>query len=211
MNSKKLHFILLGIIALLFAGLIGGAYGINSLLVKQSDDLQQLKATSLALEQQKTGLIKAKADIQKYADLEKITKAIVPEDKNQAEAVREIVKIAEQNNVKLASISFPASSLGSGASKPGVNKITTPNSGSKNTKSLSQLVALKNVPGVYQLVIQVESETNSPVTYSSFIGFLDDLEHNRRTSQVSSVSIEPQATNRNLLSFNLTLNGYVKP
>jgi hypothetical protein len=213
MNSKRLHFILIGVLILLFGGLVGGAYGTNSLLVKQSTSLTALKAKSQALDQQKIGLIKAKKDIAKYSELEMIAKAIVPEDKSQAEAVREIVKIADANNISLASITFPASSLGSGpagTASASTATVVVPSPVSSK-KSLSQLLAVKNIPGVYQLQIVVNGDTNKPVPYDKFIAFLDDLEHNRRTAQVSSITLQPDQNNRNNLTFNLTLNEYIKP
>src|SRR5438105_3846240 len=112
MNSKRLHMILVASIILLLVGLVAGAYGVNSLLTKRADKLTNLKAKSQALAQEQVSLNQAKKDIKKYADLEKIAGAIVPEDKNQADAVREIVNIAAANNVNLAAINFPASTLG---------------------------------------------------------------------------------------------------
>lgn len=210
MSAKRLHFILLGVVSLLFVGLIAGAYGMNSLLGQRANKLTSLKAKNLALEQEKVGLAKAKQGIEKYSDLEKITKEIVPEDKSQAEAVREIVKIASANNISLASITFPASTLG-GQAGSSVPSTTGPSSPSSSKKSLSQLQQVKNIPGVYQLQIVVTGDTNKPVQYNKFIAFLSALENNRRTAQVSTITITPDPNNKNNLTFNLTLNEYIKP
>ena len=212
MNSKRVYLVLILLVGLLLIGLVAGAYGVNKLLAKKAVELTQLKAKSQALDQEKVSLTKAKSDIKKYAELEKIAQSVVPEDKNQAAAVREIVKIAESNNVKLASITFPASTLGSGpagASTP--RPAPAAGGGSKSSGKLSQLEAVKNIPGVYQMVITVNGDSNQPVQYNKFISFLDDLEHNRRTALVSNITIQPNPTNRNLLSFSLTLNQYIKP
>jgi hypothetical protein len=72
-------------------------------------------------------------------------------------------------------------------------------------------LAVPNIPGVYQLQITVEGDSSKPVQYNSFLNFLTALEHNRRTAQVSTVSIAPSASNPNLLSFTLTLEEYIKP
>jgi hypothetical protein len=210
MSAKRLHFILLGVVSLLFVGLIVGAYGMNSLLGQRANKLTGLKAKNLALEQEKVGLAKAKQGIEKYSDLEKITKEIVPEDKSQAEAVREIVKIASANNISLASITFPASTLG-GQAGSSVPSTSGPSSPSSSKKSLSQLQQVKNIPGVYQLQIVVTGDTNKPVQYNKFIAFLSALENNRRTAQVSTITITPDPNNKNNLTFNLTLNEYIKP
>jgi len=211
MSAKRLHFILIGLIGLLFIGFVASAFGINSLLSKRANSLTALKAKNLALEQQKLGLIKAKADIEKYAELETITKSIVPEDKSQADAVREIVKIAGENEISLSSITFPASTLGAGPVSASGVASPSPSAASANKKSLSQLQAVKDIPGIYQLQIVVTSDTNKPVPYSKFISFLKALENNRRTALVSNISIQPDPLNPKNLTFTLTLNGYIKP
>jgi len=218
MNSKRLYFLLLAMICLLVFGLIGGTYNANNLLTERASKLTNLKAKSLALAEQQVSVNKSKKDIEKYAELDKIAKAVVPEDKDQAQAVREIVNIADKYNVKLATIGFPASTLGNSA-VPGTTTPapaaagTTPNaSASKsNAGALSQLTPVKNIPGVYQLQINVQSDSNKPVAYGEFIKFLSALERNRRTAQVSTITIEPSTANRGMLSFNLTLNQYIKP
>jgi len=49
------------------------------------------------------------------------------------------------------------------------------------------------------------------VQYASFINFLSALEHNRRTAQISAITLQPSTNNPNLLAFTLTLNEYIKP
>src|SRR3990167_9442113 len=78
--------------------------------------------------------------------LEKKARAIVPADKNQAAAVREIVKIAQSNGIKISSITFPASALGGitatgsgGAAKPAAST------------ALTQVQTVKGISGVYSL------------------------------------------------------------
>ncbi|HMH31157.1 MAG TPA: hypothetical protein VK534_01630 [Methylomirabilota bacterium] len=211
MTSKRLYTLLLVTIGVLFIGLLGGAYFVNKLLVAESSDLVTLKAKSQAQEQEKLSLKVAKRDIAKYSELEKITKAIVPEDKNQAEAAREIVNIASANNIKLASITFPASTLGNTPVGSATSVAPTTAAVSSSKADLSQLQPVKNIPGVYQLLITVASDPNKPVQYNQFLGFLGALEHNRRTAQVSTILLQPDTENRNYLTFSLTLNEYIKP
>ncbi|HSX47531.1 MAG TPA: hypothetical protein VLF63_02035, partial [Patescibacteria group bacterium] len=107
MTSKQVFMVLTSVILLLVIGLGVGAYSINSMLAKQSDELTSLKATSQALSTEQNILKRDKKDIKNYASLNQIAKAIVPQDKNQAEAVREIVNLATKNGITLASITFP--------------------------------------------------------------------------------------------------------
>jgi hypothetical protein len=214
MTSKRLHLLLLSVIGLLLIALVGGAYLLNSALTKKGETLTNLKAQTMALQQEQDGLKKAKKQVAAYADLEKVTRAIVPEDKSQAEAVREIVKIAGANKITLSSITFPASTLGNSTapkSSATAAKTATPVNQNSTANKLSQLQAVPNIPGVYLLEITLESDQRRPVTYNQFISFLDGLEKNRRTSQVSGITLQPDTKNRSLLNFTLTINGYIKP
>ena len=211
MSSKRLYFVLLGLIGLLCVGLLAGVYGINGLLTDQANQLTGLKAKSQALGLEQQSLIKAKKDIQKYGDLEKIAQAVVPQDKNQAEAVREIVNIAAANGVSLAAINFPTSTLGTAVGGGVVTPASPLAANNSKAGSLSQLQPVKNIPGVYQLLITVQGDSAHPVPYNQLIGFLSSLEHNRRTAQVSTISMQPSATNPNLLTFTLGLSEYIKP
>jgi hypothetical protein len=217
MSSRRLHTVLIAILILLFVGLIGGVYGVNKLLGSKADTLAAAKAKDQALDQEQVTLEKAKKDVQKYASLNQIVQAVVPQDKNQAEAVQQIVNLAGANGVTLTAINFPASSLGalpgSSASSSSSSSGTAPSSSASGGKSgkLSQLTPVKNIPGIYQLPITISNDTAHPVSYNRFIGFLDDLEHNRRTAQVQTISIEPDTSNPSLIVFSLTLNEYTKP
>jgi hypothetical protein len=172
---------------------------IVSLLGQQTNSLISLKAQSQALTSEQANLVIAKKDVLKYSSLEKITQSIVPQNKDQAQAVREIVNLAQQNNITLNSIIFPTSTLG--------------NTIQPNSKlSLSQLTPVKGIPRVYTLPIQVQvNQTNDAVSYGSFYNFLTGLEQNRLTSQVTSLTIQPLATNPKLITFSLTINEYIKP
>lgn len=212
MTSKRFNYLLTGFVGLLVLGLVAGAYGVNSMLSKEASNLAALKAKSRALSTEQDDLKVAKQSLDQYADLEKIAHAVVPEDKNQAEAVRQIVNIAAANGVSLASINFPASTLGSTAtgSAPSSTSVATPKPSTAGSKT-SQLQSVKNIPGVYELPITVTSDSKKPVPYYQFVNFLNALEHNRRTAQVSTITLQPDNLNHNNLSFILILNEYIKP
>jgi|SRR5579884_2886211 len=223
MSSKRLHLLFIGLLVLLGLALVGGAYGVNSLLVQESDKAVSQKAKVAALQKEQQNLILAKKDIAGYADLYNITKAIVPESKDQAEIVRQIVNIAAKNNVSIGSITFPASTLGSTGTKlaaPG-SSTTAPAAvvgkplsatGSDGKLNLSQLLKVPNIPGVYILQTQITEDSKNPVTYQQLIGFLKDIEQNRLTAEVTNINITPSqdfAYSRFL--FELTINSYIKP
>lgn len=199
MNSKKLSGILMVLVALLGAGLIASVYGANKLLISKSDQLMALKAATIATTEQEAELIQAKQDIQTYRDLNEIAKSVVPQDKDQARTVREIVDLAKQSGIaRLSSVAFPPSTLGGGG------KTKTPG-------GLTQVLPVKGLGGVYNLQITITQSNNEPVPYGNFIKFLSKLEHNRRTALVSSINIQPDSEKPDMVSFTLVIDEYIKP
>ena len=200
MTSKQLYFVLLGAICAMVLALVGGAYGMNKLLQAQAARLSDDRLHVAVLDDQQTQLDKAKADVDKYQDLGNVVKSVVPQDKDQAQTVRQIVNIASANGVPLSSISFPNSTLGTAKTK-----------GTSSSLQLSQLTPVAGIKGMYTLQLTIQTNNSSPVDYSHFIPFLSGLEQNRHTALVTSISLTPDTKNRNQLAFTMTLNEYIKP
>jgi hypothetical protein len=214
MSSKRLYRLLIGLLIIQVIAMVGGAYGINSLLETKSKQTVAQKAKVAALEAQRSNLTQAKKDINTYADLYKISKTIVPESKDQAEIVRQIVKIANKNNIAIASITFPPSTLGTSSkpTTPGAATVKPLSAAVSNGKlSLSQLLKVPNIPGVYILITEIQEDTKLPVTYPQLISFLNDIEQNRLTAEVTSIEITPSQGSFSQFSFKLNLNSYIKP
>lgn len=200
MKAKQLYFVLIAALVLLLVGFAGVAYGADKLLGSQARKLSKLRADSAVLDTQQIALTKNKQDVAKYSGLNTIAESVVPQDKDQAEAVREIVKLAAESGIgKLSSISFPTSTLGTAAS------------GAKTNPNLTQLKPVKGISGVYDLQITVTQSTADEVSYSQFITFLSKLEQNRRTAQVGSISIQPDLKNSSRIAFTLVINEFIKP
>lgn len=188
----------------------------NSLLEKQSKKLVGLKLDSQVIESQEIALSQAKKDIIKYSELESIAKQIVPQDKDQAKATREIINLAELSGVKISSIGFPISSLGQAPktttkTADDTSKTPAPAAPSAPTTTETQVQPVTGIKGLFQLEINVTSDSTSPVSYERLIDFLSRLEQNRRAAQVSQISIQPDASNRSILNFSLTITLYIKP
>jgi hypothetical protein len=197
MNAKQLYFGLLAIFVLMLGALIGVAYGANTILGSQAHKLSSQRATSESLSKQQTTLAKNKQDLVKYKDLNSIARTIVPQDKDQAEAVREIVNIAAQSGIsKLSAITFPSSTLGAKAG---------------GTGNLTQLTPVKGINGVYDLKITITQDSSAQVPYNQFLTFLRGLEHNRRTAQVSSITVQPNQNDLSKVGFTLVIDEYIKP
>ncbi len=223
MSPKKFHILMIILIFMVAVAFFGVAYWSNNLLIAKSNSLVAFKATNNGLEQEQAGLLQDKRDIKKYQSLYDISKSIVPESKDQAQTVRQIVNLATQNNVTLASITFPGSSLGNGSGSvlhpttPLKTSSPTPGSSvgvsSSSSPALSQLTPAANIPGVYELPITIQSSGNTgqEATYPEMIGFLKALENNRLTALVNSINITPAQYNNQYFVFTLNINIYIKP
>lgn len=206
---------MMGVLALLSVIAVAGVVGGSLLLQKQANQLTDLKLQTKVLDEQQTSLIQAKKDLTKYKDLQDIAKTIVPQDKDEAKAVREIVQIAQQSGIKIRSITFPSSNLGStpiasGTTAPSGSAPATP-----KVNPLSQAVPVKGIQGVYSLEMDIVPDTDElhPVEYYKFLDFLSRLENNRRTAQVSKIKVDPvnSSSTSSYVSFTLSINIFVKP
>lgn len=215
MSSKRVFFLICGLIVVLAGLAVGGAYEASLQFAHESHKLASLKLQSQVLASEQTNLLKAKKDVAAYAPLEQIAQTIVPQDKDQAEAVREIIKIAQASGINPTSISFPSSNLGAGlaAGSAGGSSSTTPVPvpAPGAASNLSQLTPVVGITGVYDLKITVQQDAATPVSYTKFIDFLSHLEQNRRTAQVTGIVLQPDPKDRHLLSFTLTLDEFIRP
>ncbi|HSH18722.1 MAG TPA: hypothetical protein VK978_05060 [Candidatus Saccharimonadales bacterium] len=209
MNTKRVSYLMIGLLSLLVLGILGSAYLANGLFEKQAATLNELKLKSEILAAEQQSLIKAKKDVATYKPLADIARVIVPQDKDQAQAVREIVKLARESGIQPSSITFPTSNLG--AVTPGAAATGTVAAPSTGKNNLSQLTPVKGATGLYVLPIVITQDAATAVPYDRFITFLGKLEQNRRTAQVSDIVLQPSTKDRNLLSFTLTVDQYIKP
>ena len=95
LSAKQLYFALVAVCLLGFVALLAGAYGADALLQRKSATVREARLRNLVFEQEQQQLVKSKADIEKYRSLADIAQHIVPQDKDQAQTVREIVNIAK--------------------------------------------------------------------------------------------------------------------
>lgn len=200
MKAKQHFFVLVGIFVVILLAIGGLVYEGNQQLSKEATKLAQLKGDSQTLDTLQTTLAKNKKDIAKYSELNTIAATIVPQDKDQAEAVREIVNLANQSGFSPSSITFPTSTLGS-----------LQVGGPKTPAGLTQLTPVKTISGLYSLQITVTQDSSNPVPYNQFISFLQKLEQNRRTAQVTSINVTPDPQHPSVVSFILIMNEYIKP
>lgn len=199
MTAKRMFYLLSALVFVLSVGVVGVGYVANTALTAKANELSKLKAEAEATQSLQSLLQKNKSDLVRYKELNNIARAVVPQDKDQAQTVGEINKIARESGIpRLASISFPASTLGAVAVAKPVGGIT-------------QVTPVTGISGVYILPITVTVDPTRPVTYGQFVTFLKKLEQNRRTAQVSDISLKPDSKNPNAIAFTLVVNEYIKP
>ena len=208
-THRNIFYGMIGLLILSIIFSVLGTYEINNILNSKSQILsaQQTKISSLNSEQ--ISLTNAKVELKKYSSLYNIAQSVVPQNKDQTQTVRQIINIAAANNVSIGSITFPSSNLGTitSASSATVSALAGAN------PNLSQLVKVPTIPGLYTLPITIvsSSQANQLTTFSEFINFLQGLENNRQTAQVTSLLITPNSQNSNYVTFNISLNIYIKP
>lgn len=191
MNAKQLYFSLIGLCIVLVAGIAGSVYlGLN-MLDEQSDQLKQAEIEREVIEIQELSLLRAFNEIEEFSELEAVARRIIPQEKDQARTVREIISIAQQSGANISSFSFPSSDLGDDAD------------------IISQARPVAGMPGLFELEITIQ-DTNG-TGFNQFIAFLEGLEQNRRTSQVKSVIIDPDPDIRDLVEFSINLSVYIRP
>lgn len=184
----------------------------TTLLKKKATELTELKIQGQLIDEQQTALIQANKDIERYKELESIAKTVVPRDKDQAKTVREVVSLSNQSRIKISSITFPSSTLGNPVPKPAKSSSADDSSAAPKVivPPISQVKPVDGIPGLFQLEVTINVR-GTPTSYNQLIDFLERVEQNRRTAQVTSITIDPVGVSRNLLEFDLMMNVFVKP
>lgn len=199
-SSFKLYIGLVAACVLLLFGAIGITQLGGNMLEQQGKDLGIAKVENAAANNRQDNLTRAQANIAKYENLYTIARGILPQEKDQARTVREIVSLAGQNGITLSQLSFPSSSLGN-----------TKRGSASTSVDQTQLTPVKGSNGLYVMPITIASGSGNAVPYSQAMNFLRALQGNRLTANIQSVDANPSTENRNLISFSIVLNIYVRP
>lgn len=216
-DNKMLHLTLLavlGLSAILFVGIM--VEGLSVLSAK-SRQLVELKVKSETVNAQLSNLVQTKKDVEKYSYFKSVAQTVIPSDKDQAEAVLELNQMAAQSGIILQSITFPASNLGAAAAVGTTTTTTAPASSAVSpSTAISQAKPVLGIPGLYSLELTITADNSNTlpasqqVTYAKMLDFLNRIENNRRTAQITQVTVQP-ATNNSSLNFLLDTNIFIKP
>jgi Tfp pilus assembly protein PilO len=220
MNSRKFRIVLLGLLALSILAFAGVFIIGRSTLKTKSQKLVELKLQSDVVNQQLANLKQAKKEIDQYGYFKSIARSVVPADKDQAQAILDISRFADQSGFLIASITFPSSSLDkqSSATSPAPAKSNA--ASAKPSAVISQAKPVPGINGLYSIELTVTPQSGpdvapeKQVTFPKMISFLQKIEHNRRTAQISQVTVQPKTdekTNSQIFNFTLTINIFMKP
>jgi hypothetical protein len=215
MNNKQLRMVLLGLLGFLIFLFAAFSYWGIGQINKRGQKVVDLKLQNVVLDSQIENLVQAKKEISQYVYFKSIANSVIPNDKNQAQAVLDITRMAQESGILIQNITFPASNLGIGA-----NKSLSSTSSLSSSSALSQAKPVSGIKGLYSLetVVTPQTGTNVPlkyqVTYAKLHDFLSRIENNRRTAQIIQVVITPLTNGTEqspTINFTLTTNIFVKP
>jgi hypothetical protein len=206
---------------LLTIGLIGAVFAFgNRILSQQGSKVANLKLDNQILDEQQLQLRKTQKDVEQYSSFTTVANQVIPQDKDQARAIREILAIAKESNITIKNITFPASTLGD---KKTTTSSTTEQAATPAPTVISQAKPVDGISGVMQLEITISPELTEKalvggeevtgVSYDDFLQFLEKLESNRRTAHVAQVNVTPQTATKTapLIDFTMKLNVFIKP
>ena len=137
------------------------------------------------------------------------------------EDIIEINRVANEAGISIQSITFPTSTLGLTTSTTSSTSSADATSSSSSKTAISQAKPVTGIPGLYSLELTITPEsastapTSKQLTYAKMLDFLNRIENNRHTAQITEVDITPSGTGNSILgsgfTFVLKLNIFIKP
>jgi hypothetical protein len=214
MTPKLYRYLLMGLLALIAIIFVGVTFVGMGKLSHRSQELVDAKLKSKTLDAQLTALEAAKKQIDKYGYFNDVARTVIPNDKDQAQAVLDITQQAGKAGFSIASITFPTSTLG------GKTTSTSATNGSSVLNAVSQAIPVEGISGLYSLQLTVVPLTgptvpaSEKVTYPKLIDFLKRIERDRRTAQIAQITIQPQSDSdgpTGEINFSLVINVFIRP
>lgn len=184
-SSKKVYFALIAAFTLITANIFGMLYFSKNFLSKSEDELIAAKLEIVKQEEIEKTYRQNINNLEKFAQTASILEEVIPKEKDQAVAVREIDAIAKQNGMTINTLSFPSSDLNKKAATPTTSSNTTATS-----TAISQAKPVKGLTGVLGIDINVElrSTNEGAISTDQLLGMLRALENNRRNMRVTSIN-----------------------
>lgn len=217
MSQNRLKLVWLGVLAAAAALFLAVALVGLGLLSAEGNKLIDLKQRTIIADAQLANLTAAKKQVEQFAYFNDVARTVLPNDKDQAQAVEDIVNLANLAGISIASVAFPTSNLGS---KPVATNSDNDAATVSAQSAISQAKPVQDIAGLYSLELIISPQTgsalpdNRKVTFPKLLDFLSRIERNRRTAQITQVSIQPQNTDSGpsqFINFTITINIFMKP
>lgn len=200
---------MIGLIVVTIFTIMGVVYFSRTMLANSQTKLVNAKLENYTFEKTEEIYRKNQKLLNENKDIANIISNIVPAEKDQAKAVRELNAIAENNNLVVSSITFPRSDLLNKA-KTTTTATTSQQSDQKEEpqKAISQAKPIKGLKGVYsiELSAEISSANNDRIPTDKLLSFLENIENNRRNMRITSINISSSGDN-----INLKLLIFIKP
>lgn len=214
LTPKTTRYILFGLLGLMAVVFIAASFIGLGKLSNKSQQLVDAKLKTKTLDTKLTALQAAKKQIDKYGYFNDVAKTVIPNDKDQAQAVLDLSHQADGAGIAIASITFPTSTLG------GKTTSTSATGSGSVSNAISQAIPVEGISGLYSLQLTVVPLTGptvpaaKKVTYPKMLDFLQRIERDRRTAQIAQLTIQPQSDNSGPtgeINFSLTINIFIRP
>jgi Tfp pilus assembly protein PilO len=186
LTPKTSFYGLLALLLVVLAVVVASLYWSKSQLDQRSETIDEKRQQTAELDSKIDAAIKLRQELEVKSELVTVTEEILPSSKSQENIVGELIDIAANRGLKLASIAF------SGAQ-------------SSADPETSQTEKVDGLPGVFSLNVTTSIETD----YENVLQFLEDLENNKRQFEVTSLSISPNEGSQFTVS--LSIVTYIKP
>lgn len=195
MTAKNTHKMLMIMLILLIVVAISALFVSNFMMQKSANNLVRAKLDNVGYDSEEQTYLQARKDLGEYTVLNEIIQKILPQSKDQAQAVSELYKIGDETGIKTASITFPSSTLGQ----------------KSNSSTVTQAKSVDGMPGVLgiDIAIELEPASGASISYDSMINFLQKVELNRRNMQIKQITVNADTLNGGV-TFNMTLTIFVK-
>lgn len=184
-SAKKAYYGLIGLLIIVIAGIGAVLYFSRVFLKANSDKLVAAKLELYKIDETESAYRKNQALLTANQDTADILASVIPNEKDQAKAVREITQIAADNGLSVKAIRFPGSDLVI------TNKSTTAEQKTATSQSVSQAKVVPGLTNVLGIVVEIElnsANANQTISTDQVLGFLQKVENNRRNIRVTSIN-----------------------
>jgi hypothetical protein len=187
-SSKKVYYLLIVIFMIVISSIFAMLYFSKNFMSNSEQELIAAKLEIIKQEQIESIYRQNIKDLEEFSDTANILSQIIPTEKDQAKAVREIDAIARLNGLVINTLSFPSSDLNKkpSATTPAAEGAPAPAA----APTVSQAKPVKGLNGVLGIDINVElrSVNEQPITTDQLLGLLRQIENNRRNMRVTSIN-----------------------